>query len=71
MKVPTTKIVTDENHRPIAVQVDYADWLEIERMLSANGATPPGESNLARWRGALALNEDPLSYQKRMRGEWA
>lgn len=28
------KIVTDENARPVAVQIDYADWLEIERALA-------------------------------------
>lgn len=27
------KIVTDENARPVAVQIDYEDWLEIERAL--------------------------------------
>lgn len=27
------KIVTDEAMRPVAVQIDYADWLEIERQL--------------------------------------
>lgn len=28
------KILTDEAMRPLAVQIDYADWLEIERQLS-------------------------------------
>ena len=27
------KIVTDEDHRPVAVQIDYDDWLRIERAL--------------------------------------
>ncbi len=26
------KIVTDEDARPVAVQIDYEDWLEIERL---------------------------------------
>ena len=26
-------IVTDEAMRPIAVQIDYADWIEIEQSL--------------------------------------
>jgi hypothetical protein len=29
----TRKIVTDEALKPVAVQIDYADWLEIERCL--------------------------------------
>lgn len=70
MKKMATKILTDENQRPIAVQVDYADWLEIERLLAANGTKPPQETNLSNWRGAVKLGEDPLAYQKRMRDEW-
>ena len=27
------KIVTDEAGQPVAVQIDYADWLEIERWI--------------------------------------
>lgn len=27
------KIVSDENIKPVSVIVDWADWLEIERML--------------------------------------
>lgn len=27
------KIFTDETMRPLAVQIDYKDWLEIERLL--------------------------------------
>ncbi len=27
------KIVTDEDLRPVAAQIDYEDWLEIERLL--------------------------------------
>lgn len=30
------KIVTDEHGEPLAVQIDYADWLEIERQLKAS-----------------------------------
>ena len=27
------KIVTNEMHQPIAVQIDYQDWLKIEQLL--------------------------------------
>jgi len=62
-------IVTDEDMRPIAVQIDYADWLEIERSLNL-------ESNSARvvdlssFSGVISLAEEPLEYQQRIRGEW-
>ena len=29
------KIVTDESLKPIAIQIDYADWLKIEHILRA------------------------------------
>ena len=32
------KIVTDERLHPIAVQIDYEDWLEIEKMIFCNGS---------------------------------
>ena len=39
------KIVTDEESRPVTVQIDYEDWLEIERLLENRdaGARPVGE----------------------------
>ncbi len=30
----TKKIVTNEDMQPIAVQIDYADWLKIEPLLN-------------------------------------
>lgn len=41
-KIPMTyltlekKIVTDETLRPVAVQIDYRDWLKIEQLLNLN-----------------------------------
>jgi len=63
------KIVTDEAQQPIAVQVDYADWLKIERML--NLRSEPGKtSDLSRYAGVLSLKEEPLNYQARVRVEF-
>ena len=36
------KILTDENMQPLAVQIDYADWLKIEQLLL--NAEPPAET---------------------------
>jgi hypothetical protein len=63
------KIVTDEDMRPVAVQIDYEDWLEIERQLGL-GVPKPRVTNLARHRGVLTLPEEPLEYQRRVRDEW-
>ena len=33
MPVIRKRIVTDENDRPVAVQIDHEDWLDIERIV--------------------------------------
>lgn len=69
------KIVADESMRPIAVQIDYADWLEVERLLGlggapANGTHHPPAPDLNRFAGTLKLKEDPVEFQRRVRDEW-
>ncbi|HUG13492.1 MAG TPA: hypothetical protein VMM78_00625 [Thermomicrobiales bacterium] len=69
MIVVRKKIVTDENHQPVAVQIEYEDWLEIERLLGVQ----PGKkrlTDLSEFEGFLTLTEDPLEYQRRIRDEW-
>lgn len=80
MKV-NKKIVTDDQRRPVAVQIDYADWLKIARALDLESAEvegtkdkpPPGterlrdllEASKGIWQGG-----DGLEYQRRIRAEW-
>jgi hypothetical protein len=69
MRAIRKRIVTDESSRPVAVQIDYEDWLEIERSLASS---PADESaNISRFRGSVRLTEDPIAYQNRIRGEWS
>ena len=64
------KIVVDQQSRPVAVILDYQDWLEIERLLAPmKEAAPP--TDLSRYAGTLHLTEDPLSYQRGCRDEWS
>ena len=63
------RIVTDESLKPIAVQINYADWLKIERLLNLQSSTPK-MVDLSSYSGTIKLTEDPLHYQKRIRGEW-
>jgi hypothetical protein len=63
------KIVTDEKARPIAVQIDYADWLEIERMLGGSGGQAT-HGALRSYAGTLRWGEDGVAYQRRVREEW-
>ena len=68
MRAIRKKIVTDESNRPIAVQIAYEDWLEIERLLILpTGNTRPLQEHA----GTIHLGEDPLQYQTRIRGEWS
>lgn len=63
------KILTDEARQPIAVQIDYADWLRIERML--NLRSERGKiSDLSRYAGVISLTEEPLNYQAGVRDEF-
>jgi hypothetical protein len=63
------RLVTDEQMRPIAVQIEYADWLEIERALVLDESRQ--DTDLSRFHGVLTLTEDPLAFQERIRSEWS
>ncbi len=63
------RILTDEDNRPVAVQIDYSDWLRIERLLE-QAPEPPRVADLSRFHGILKLAEDPLAFQRRIRAEW-
>jgi len=64
------KILTDKSDRPIAVQIDYSDWLEIERSLSLL-VDRAVETDLSSYEGIMTLTEEPLEYQSRVRQEWS
>ena len=68
MQIVRKKLVTDEGHRPIAVQIDYDDWLRIERQLEIQD--PPTVA-LSRHMGTLNLTESPLADQTRSRTAWS
>jgi len=54
------------------VQIDYADWLVLEKwleMLPINGLSQPA-TDLNRFAGTLPLREDPLLQQQQLRDEW-
>lgn len=64
------KILTDEADRPVAVQIRYSDWLEIERSLKLRD-DHSRTTDLSRHVGVITLTEDPLAYQARIRQEWS
>lgn len=64
------KILTDEADRPVAVQIHYSDWLEIERSLSLRD-DHSRTTDLSGHVGVITLTEDPLAYQARIRQEWS
>jgi hypothetical protein len=72
------KIVTDEAGQPVAVQIDYADWLAIERQLrKANSdqaadtsTSEPSFDQLLEDTQGIWSQGDGLEYQRRLRAEW-
>ena len=55
------KIITDEAQRRVAVQIDYNDWLKIERSLNLQGKGTE-VAVLLRYDGVISLTEEPLAY---------
>lgn len=64
------KVLKDSDQRPIAVQIQYSDWLEVERLLKIPSEAARS-TDLSRHRGVISLTEDPMQYQSRMRQEWS
>jgi hypothetical protein len=69
MSIIRKKLVTDEFMRPVAVLIEYADWLRIEEALGIRGnGCPP--TDLSQHAGKLDWPVDGLAYQNEVRGEW-
>lgn len=64
------QLVTDEEGRPVGVLIPYQDWLRIEQQLG-QGMAESGGAPLRRHEGGIHLSEDPVTYQRRLRDEWA
>jgi hypothetical protein len=62
------KILTDSSQKPVAVQINYADWLEIERSLNLV-SDDSQTTDLSSYEGTISLTEEPLGYQSRIRQE--
>jgi hypothetical protein len=60
------KILTDENNEPVAVQIDYEDWLKFEKILEKSIE----QEDISEFSGKINLKEDPLEFQKKIRDEW-
>jgi hypothetical protein len=63
-------VITDEAQRRVAVQIDYNDWLKIERSLNLRDEEAE-ITDLSRYYGVISLTEEPLAYQARIRNEWS
>lgn len=64
------QIVTDEAMRPIAVLIDYQDWQKIEKLLENYQGSGKQEFDISKYAGTIELGQDPLEYQKEIRGQW-
>ena len=63
------RILTDDTNRPIAVQIEYADWCKIEEALGGNEPPRP-PTDLSRHIGKLNWPVDGLEYQRQVRSDW-
>lgn len=63
------QILTDENGKPISVLIPYREWLAIEQQLGTLKDTA-NAAHLQRYAGTVQIQQDPLAYQKQIRGEW-
>ncbi|MBF0384026.1 MAG: hypothetical protein HQL69_23665 [Magnetococcales bacterium] len=70
MQIVRKILVTDEEHRPVAVQIDYNDWLKIEQQLNVQDRQAK-IVDLSKYAGGLNLTESPLAYQASCRSEWS
>lgn len=65
------KILTDESGKPVAVQITYTEWLEIEAALTGLECGGSSQETIESYRGTVSLTEDALAYQHRIRSEWS
>jgi hypothetical protein len=63
------KVLLDEAMNTVAVQIDYADWVEIAQRLGIEQKIVES-TTLRQYEGAISLTEDPMAFQTRMREEW-
>lgn len=83
MHVIRKKIVTDEDSRPVAIRIDYEDWLEIEYLLKSREAEKPADDRQgdfeakadklgSRWKGGESRYQELLEKTSRSwkGGDW-
>ena len=63
------KVVFDDRDKPVEVIISYEQWQEIESTFK-NYDKVMRKERLEKYRGILKLQEEPLSFQRRMRNEW-
>ena len=56
-------IITDTQQNPLAVQIPYQEWLDIERLLNLSSGMK-ATTNLARHAGRLDWPVDGMEYQR-------
>lgn len=64
-----TIIIDPASGKPVAVQIPYEDWADIESRLG-EGKKEKQPTDLSRHYGTLHLSEDPMAFQARIRDEW-
>ncbi len=69
MKIVSKRILSDENGRPIAVQMDYDEFVRFEKAVESVEPRDAYERMMSAV-GTVKWDEDPVEYQRRLRDEW-
>lgn len=68
MEIFSKQILTDERDQPVAVQIEYREWLRREK--AQETIEPRDDSKaLMAFAGTIKWDEDGLEYQNRLRAE--
>jgi len=70
MKLAPRRIILDEANNPVAVEIAYEDWLQIEAMVGAQDQPEVEPVDLSKFAGTVPFDEDGVAYQRRLREEW-
>lgn len=61
-------ILSDASGKPVAVQLKYADWLEIQRTMAQQPSASGKHPN--EFAGKLRKLGDGIEFQRKARDEW-
>ena len=69
MKIPSKRILHDENGQPVETRMNYEEFCRFEKAMEASEVLGAYERMMSAF-GTVKWGEDPVAYQRRLRDEW-